>query len=75
MAEAARRIDLIDARPAFTEAEAAALEARFAGVDSATMLRELLAGHMAGNVAVVSSFGAESAVLLDLVARADPGVA
>ncbi|MDB5690735.1 MAG: phosphoadenosine phosphosulfate reductase [Sphingomonas bacterium] len=72
MAEAARRIDVLDVRPAFTAADAAALEQRFAGVDAATMLRTVLAEGLAGRVAVVSSFGAESAVLLDLVARADP---
>jgi phosphoadenosine phosphosulfate reductase len=72
MAEAARRIDVLDVRPAFTQADAAALEQRFAGVDAASMLRTVLHEGLAGKVAVVSSFGAESAVLLDLVAQADP---
>jgi len=72
MAEAARRIDVLDVRPAFTQADAAALEQRFAGVDAASMLRAVLHEGLAGKVAVVSSFGAESAVLLDLVAQADP---
>ncbi|HEX7742936.1 MAG TPA: phosphoadenosine phosphosulfate reductase family protein, partial [Sphingobium sp.] len=74
MAEPARQIDVIDARPAFTQAEADALNARFEGVDALTMLKSVFAEGLAGNVAVVSSFGTESAVLLDLVAKADPTV-
>ncbi|MET0249575.1 MAG: phosphoadenylyl-sulfate reductase [Sphingobium sp.] len=72
MAEAARRIDVIDARPAFTQADADALNARFEGVDTLAMLKAVFAEGLAGNVGVVSSFGTESAVLLDLVAKADP---
>jgi phosphoadenosine phosphosulfate reductase len=74
MAEPARRLDVIDARPAFTQADADALNARFEGVDTLTMLKAVFAEGLAGNVAVVSSFGTESAVLLDLVAKADPTV-
>src|SRR5690606_23370819 len=65
---------VIDTGPAFTQADADALNARFAGVDAGTMLRELFADGIAGEVAVVSSFGTESAVLLHLVAQADPTV-
>jgi len=71
MAEAARIADRIDARPRWTQAEADALNARFEGVDAATMLKELFAEGALGKVAVVSSFGTESAVLLHLVAEAD----
>lgn len=71
MAEAARRIDRIDTAPAFTQADADALNARFAGVGTQEMLRTLFAEGTLGNVAVVSSFGTESAVLLHLVAEAD----
>jgi len=71
MAEAARRPDLIETAPAFTAADAAALDARFAGVPAAAMLAELLAGELRGRIALVSSFGAESAVLLHLVAAVD----
>jgi phosphoadenosine phosphosulfate reductase len=74
MGEAARKIDIIDARPAFTQVDADALNARFDGVDTASMLRTLFAEKTLGNVAVVSSFGTESAVLLHLVATADPAV-
>ena len=75
MAEAARKLDIIDARPAFTQADADALNARFAGVDTLTMLKALFAEGILGNTAVVSSFGTESAVLLDLVSRVAPDTA
>ncbi|CAK0769417.1 phosphoadenosine phosphosulfate reductase [uncultured Gammaproteobacteria bacterium] len=41
------------------------------GLDGLALLQNLLGGALAGRVALVSSFGAESAVLLDLVARVD----
>ncbi|HEX7848700.1 MAG TPA: phosphoadenylyl-sulfate reductase, partial [Sphingomonas sp.] len=72
MGEALRKIDVIDTSPAFTQAEADALNARFAGVDTLDMLKALFAEGVLGNTAVVSSFGTESAVLLHLVARANP---
>lgn len=72
MADAARRIDTLDVRPAFTQADADALNARYAGVSAPDMLRDLLRGELAGRVSVVSSFGTESAVLLHMVAEADP---
>ncbi|MFA5965751.1 MAG: phosphoadenylyl-sulfate reductase [Sphingomonas sp.] len=71
MAEAARRLDVIDTAPAFTAADAVAMERRFAGVDTGDMLGELLTGELKGRVAAVSSFGAESAVLLHLISRID----
>jgi phosphoadenosine phosphosulfate reductase len=74
MAEAARKIDIIDARPAFTQADADALNARFEGVDTLSMLKAVFAEGLAGKVGVVSSFGTESAVLLDLIAKADRSV-
>ncbi len=74
MGEAARKLDLIDTGPAFTQADADALNARFEGVDTLTMLRELFSEDSLGRVAVVSSFGTESAVLLDLVAKADKNI-
>ena len=69
---ASRAIDRIDAGQRFTQADADALNARFAGVSVQAMLRELFAEGSLGRVAVVSSFGTESAVLLHLVAQADP---
>ncbi len=71
MAEAVRQIDRIDAAPRWTQADADALNARFAGVDAVTMLKALVADNILGKVAVVSSFGTESAVLLHMVAQAD----
>lgn len=74
MAEPLRVIDTIDVTPPFTPADAAAMEARFAGVPAQEMLRELLGGELFGRVAAVSSFGAESAVLLHMVAQIDRDV-
>ena len=74
MAEALRRPDVIDTAPAFTAADVARLSARYAGVDAAAMLADLLTGELHRRVAAVSSFGAESAVLLDMVAKADTAV-
>lgn len=74
MAEPARAIDTIDVAPPFTAADAAALQIRFAGVSAQAMLRELLTGELAGRVASVSSYGAESAVLLHMVAEIDQDV-
>lgn len=69
---AERALDRIDVRPAYTAEDAAAYEARFAGVAAPDMLRTLLTGELRGQIAAVSSFGAESAVLLHMVAQADP---
>lgn len=69
---ASRAVDVIDTGPRFTQADADALNARFAGVDAGAMLAEILAEGSLGRVGVVSSFGTESAVLLHLVAKANP---
>ncbi|RXD07189.1 phosphoadenylyl-sulfate reductase [Sphingomonas sp. UV9] len=74
MGEPARKLDMIDVTPAFTRADAAAMQARFEGVSAQDMLRELLVGELAGRIASVSSFGAESAVLLHMVAQVDVDV-
>ena len=74
MAEAARQLDTIEVAPAFTAADAAAMQIRFAGMPAAEMLRELLTGELAGRIASVSSYGAESAVLLHMVAQIDKDV-
>ena len=71
MTAPARLPDVISTAPAFTGDDVATLNARFAHHSAADMLIELLAGELQGRVAVVSSFGAESAVLLDLVAAVD----
>lgn len=69
---AERALDRIDVRPAYTTEDAAAYEARFAGVPAPDMLHILLTGELHGQIAAVSSFGTESAVLLHMVAQADP---
>jgi phosphoadenosine phosphosulfate reductase len=74
MAEAARVVDRIDAAPRFTADDVARLNARFAGVETVEMISAVLQAGLIGRVAAVSSFGAESAVLLHLLARVDPGV-
>ncbi|MBY8823103.1 phosphoadenylyl-sulfate reductase [Sphingomonas colocasiae] len=71
MAEARVR-DRIDVGPRFTTADAIRLNNMFRGVDPVEMLRVLLAENMLGDVAAVSSFGAESAVLLHMIATAAP---
>lgn len=74
MANALRKLDTIDVGPVFTQADADALNARFGGVETLPMLRAVFAEGMLGKTAVVSSFGAESAVLLHLVAAADASI-
>jgi phosphoadenosine phosphosulfate reductase len=74
MAEALRVPDVIDTAPAFTDADVVRLAAQYAGVDTQAMLADLLAGELKGRVAAVSSFGAESAVLLAMVAKVDRDV-
>jgi len=58
--------------PAGSAAEQAdALNARFAGADAAKVLAAAIREIFPGRLALVSSFGAESAVLLSLVAEID----
>jgi phosphoadenosine phosphosulfate reductase len=66
--------DRIDTAARFTEADAVRLNRLFRGADTAEMLETLLREQMAGDVAVVSSFGAESAVLLHIVSQVDPNI-
>ncbi|HKT86627.1 MAG TPA: phosphoadenylyl-sulfate reductase [Novosphingobium sp.] len=74
MNEMTRIRDRIDTGPRFAEADAVRLNRLFRGTDTLEMLETMLRERMAGDVAVVSSFGAESAVLLHLVSRVDPTV-
>jgi len=74
MAEADRMPDRIDTNPRFTAEDAARLDRLYEGVGTTEMLEGLLGKRQAGNIAVVSSFGAESAVLLHLVASVDPAI-
>jgi phosphoadenosine phosphosulfate reductase len=69
---AARAVDRIDTGPRFSEADAVRLNRLYRGADTREMLAGVLQDRVAGDVAVVSSFGAESAVLLHLIASVDP---
>lgn len=71
-APAPRRPDRIDTGPRFTLEEAVRLNRFYRGADTAEVLRAVLCERIAGDIAVVSSFGAESAVLLHLVADINP---
>ena len=68
----AREADRIDTGPRHTEADAIRLNRMFRGAETAEVLDAVLKDGIAGDVAMVSSFGAESAVLLHLVAQANP---
>ncbi|PEQ12630.1 phosphoadenosine phosphosulfate reductase [Novosphingobium sp. PC22D] len=72
MTDKIRTRDRIDTGPRFQEEEAVRLNRLFRGTSTLEMLETLLKERMAGEVAVVSSFGAESAVLLHLIAQVDP---
>lgn len=69
-----RPVDRIDSTPRFSQRNAIRLNNLFRGAEAADMLRGVLHDHLVGDVALVSSFGAESAVLLHLVATVDPSV-
>ena len=69
-----RAIDRIDTGPRFTEHEAVRLNRMFRGSSTQEMLEAVLKDGLADDVATVSSFGAESVVLLHLLAGVDPGV-
>jgi len=68
----ARVRDRIDTGPRFTDADAIRLNRMFRGADTAAVLDAVLNDRIAGDVAVVSSFGAESVVLLHLIAQVAP---
>ncbi len=70
-----RLADRIDTGPRHTTAEAIRLNRMFAGADTAAILHGVLREGLAGNVATVSSFGAESAVLLHQIAAVAPDTA
>lgn len=67
-----RAVDRIDTGPRFTETDALRLNRMLKGADTLEMLTSVLRDGLAGDIAAVSSFGAESAVLLHLIARVDP---
>jgi phosphoadenosine phosphosulfate reductase len=69
-----RKIDRLDASPRFSEHDAVRLNRMFRGSSTHEMLEGVIKGNLAGDIAIVSSFGAESAVLLHLVAQVDPNI-
>lgn len=71
---ATRTIDRINTVPRYTQGDAIRLNNMFRGRDTVEMLTVLLKESMLGDAAIVSSFGAESAVLLHLIANIDATV-
>ncbi len=69
-----RAIDRIDTGPRYSEADAIRLNRMFRGADTREMLRAVIEDGIVGDLAAVSSFGAESAVLLHLIAEVDPSI-
>lgn len=69
-----RQRDALDLAPRFTEHDAVRLNRMFRGSTTQEMLESVIRDGLAGDLAVVSSFGAESAVLLHLVASVDASV-
>jgi phosphoadenosine phosphosulfate reductase len=69
-----RIADRINTAPRYTEADAIRLNNMFRGRDTEEMLTVLLKENILGDAAIVSSFGAESAVLLHLIGSIDPNV-
>jgi phosphoadenosine phosphosulfate reductase len=70
-AAADRTRDQLDLAPRFTEHDAMRLNRIFRGSSTQEMLEAVIRDGLAGDLAVVSSFGAESAVLLHLVAAVE----
>lgn len=69
-----RTRDTLDLAPRFTEHDAVRLNRMFRGASTQEMLEAVIKGNLAGDLAIVSSFGAESAALLHLIASVDPSV-
>jgi phosphoadenosine phosphosulfate reductase len=74
IARETRARDTLDLAPRFTEHDAVRLNRMFRGSSTQEMLEAVIRDNLAGDLAVVSSFGAESAVLLHLIAQVDPKV-
>ena len=68
----ARRRDTIGTAPRFSEADVARLNRAYARAETRDLLDAVLREKVAGEVALVSSFGSQSAVLLALVAEVAP---
>ena len=70
----ARTVDRITLPPRATAHDVIRLNNMHRGSAPLDVLRAVLVDRLAGDIALVSSFGAESAILLDLAARIDPAV-
>ncbi len=73
-AAAPRQRDRIDPKPRFTESDAIRLNHMFRGTETAEMMRTVIRDGLVGDLAIVSSFGAESAVLLHMITVVDPAL-
>ena len=69
-----RAIDRLDTGPRFTDQDAIRLNRMFRGTETEDWLRAVVEGNLVGDIALVSSFGAESAALLHLVSRVDDSI-
>lgn len=69
-----RAIDRLDTGPRFTDHDAIRLNRMFRGSETEDWLRAVVEGNLVGEIALVSSFGAESAALLHLVSRIDDSI-
>ena len=69
-----RVIDRLDTGPRFTDHDAIRLNRMFRGSETEDWLRAVVEGNLVGEIALVSSFGAESAALLHLVSRIDDSI-
>jgi phosphoadenosine phosphosulfate reductase len=69
-----RTRDTLDLAPRFTEHDAVRLNRMFRGASTQDMLDGVIKDNLAGDLTIVSSFGAESATLLHLVASVDASV-
>ena len=58
----------------WAEDRAHALRRLYGDLDGIDLLRAMIQKEYPGRIAVTSSFGAEAAVLLDMVARVDPAI-
>ena len=74
MGEPVRIKDRIDTGPRYVASDAVRLNNMFRGRDTSEMLTALFADDMLGDAAIVSSFGAESAVLLHLIGGICPDI-
>lgn len=74
MGDQVRIADRINTAPRYSDGDAVRLNNMFRGRDTVEMLTILLHENMLGDAVVVSSFGAESAVLLHLIAHVDPSI-